>query len=252
MDNAAHVNGNYFADIGWNIGCTVANLFKDRDKELGLVLWFQTFVLHHLQNGQQTSNAALVVDETGFEEAAFGDNCLWIIADVVAHLDAQIENVLFAVNLLVDADHHAVLFSVSAGCIWMNVYSCAFAQDGAGVNSAISGVDAAVFTVEGRHNWTTDFGEFEVAVRCDGTNHQTKCVHMSGHHNSSAVVLTFDGDDAAAFFDLLKLVTQFGCDLLYFLYNCVIIATWTIDAKDFFYGVKKIFLVFCYIKNIHD
>ena len=101
--NAAHVNGNHFADIGWNIGCAVTNLFKDRDKEFGFVLWFQTFILHHLQNGQQTSNAALVVDETGFEEATFGDNCLWIIADVVAHLDAQIENVLFAVNLFVDA-----------------------------------------------------------------------------------------------------------------------------------------------------
>ena len=30
--DAAHVNCNHFADIGWNIGCAMTNLFKDRDK----------------------------------------------------------------------------------------------------------------------------------------------------------------------------------------------------------------------------
>ena len=249
--DAAHVDRDDLGDIGRNIRRAVADFLKDGDEEFGLVLWLEALVLHDLQAGQQAGDAALVVDEAGFEEAALGDNGLWIVADVVARLDAQLQDVLFVVNLLVDADDHAVLIPCSGAGIRMNVNCSALAEDGAGVNLAISGVDAAVFAVQGGEDRAADLGEFEVAVCGDGANHQAQGVDVRRHHDGLAVVLAFDGDDAAALFDLLKLIAQLGRDLLDLFDNSMIITAWAVDAKNCFCGIKQIILIICYLKNVH-
>ena len=229
----------------------MADFLKDGDEEFGLVLWLEALVLHDLQAGQQAGDAALVVDEAGFEEAALGDNGLWIVADVVARLDAQLQDVLFVVNLLVDADDHAVLIPCSGAGIRMNVNCSALAEDGAGVNLAISGVDAAVFAVQGGEDRAADLGEFEVAVCGDGANHQAQGVDVRRHHDGLAVVLAFDGDDAAALFDLLKLVTQTGCNFLNLFDYCMVVACWAVNTKNCLCGIKQIILIICYLKNVH-
>lgn len=70
----------------------------------------------------------------------------------------------------------------------MNVNSRAFGNDSTGVNTTISGVDAAVFTVESWHDWTANLCEFQITIGGDGANHQTKSINVSGKHNSFAVV----------------------------------------------------------------
>ena len=229
----------------------MTNFLKDRDEEFGLVVRLQALVFHHLEGGQQAGDASLVVDEAGFEEAALGDDGLWIKADVVARLDAQFQDVLFAVNLLVDAHDHALFFSCSGGSIWMYMYSSALAQDGAGVDLAVSGADAAVLAVKSWQDWAANLGEFELALWGDGANHQAQGVDVCSHHNGSAVVITLDGDDAASLLDLLKLVTQTGCNFLNLFDYCMVVACWAVNTKNCLCGIKQIILIICYLKNVH-
>ena len=133
----------------------------------------------------------------------------------------------------------------------MYMYSSALAQDGAGVDLAVSGADAAVLAVKSWQDWAANLGEFELALWGDGANHQAQCVDVCSHHNGSAVVLTLDGDDAASLLDLLKLVTQTGCNFLNLFDYCMVVACWAVNTKNCLCGIKQIILIICYLKNVH-
>ena len=186
----------------------------DSTGEIGFVPGQGSGFTHLPQQGQQTGSTGLVVQEPGLDKAAPGDNRLGIIADIVAGGNAQSQDVLLVVYLLIDAHCHILFVPGTGGGVVLHMNRRRQAEHSTGIYLAFPGVDAAVFAVQGGQQRAADLGDHQHAVCGDRTHHQTQGIHMGAEPHLVSALPTGHCDDQIALVGTMGVKSQFPGDLL--------------------------------------
>ncbi|MNU77100.1 hypothetical protein D3C71_666670 [compost metagenome] len=140
---------------------------------------------------QKSCNTSLVIDMTGFDEAAWCNYSAGIEGYEVTGLDAQLSNIFFALYELVNPNFHIALFAGEISRITIYMDRRVGSQNRPRIYLAAAGMNLTVFVLDTIHRESTNRGDCQSAVSGNRSHHSSQSIHVGAECDPAAVVLTF-------------------------------------------------------------
>ena len=164
----------------------MADFFKYGEIDVNFAGQRKLFCLNCLCNAHEDRRTELVVEETAFNIACFGDSCARIKTDIIARCNAEFSCFVGGKHFFVKHKLHVIVAALLAVVFAVDVNGRVVHLETAFKNLAVTGIDTCIFAFGVVCVHAADAGQLKPSVALDFGYHSAEGVNVCREDNRAA------------------------------------------------------------------